>query len=333
MKENYPIDFVVTWLDGNDAEWRAEYKKYYKEEKGIDVSIARIRNWDNLHYWFRSIEKFAPWVNKVHLVTWGHLPEWLNKNAEKLNIVKHSDFIPKEYLPTFSTFPNTLNLHKIEGLSEHFVLFDDDMFLCKKVDRTRFFRKGKPVDIAQLTPVSPNLPFGHYLLNSTHFIHNRYNFKSAILKNIFKWFNIRYGIQVNLKSLFLYPFANNVTLKNPHVTMSFLKSTFEKLWEEECNVLDATCRSKFRNYTNVLQWVVRYEQLLSGNFIPHSAKDTHTDLISDSRAKDIADYIVKQKYRLFCINDSNDIIDFEKTKGMINNAFNKILPEKSKFEL
>ena len=180
MEENYPIDFVVTWLDGNDLEWQAEYKKYYKEEKGIDMSIARMRDWDNLQYWFRSIEKYAPWVNKIHLVTWGHTPKWLNKNAEKLNVVKHAGFIPEKYLPTFSTFPNTLNTHRIEGLSEHFVLFDDDMFLGKKIDRTRFFKKGKPVDIAQLTPVTPILPFGHYILNSISLMHKRYNFNSAI---------------------------------------------------------------------------------------------------------------------------------------------------------
>lgn len=333
MTENYPIDFVVLWIDGNDPEWQAEYKKYYKEEKGIDMSIARNRDWDNLQYWFRSIEKFAPWVNKIHLVTWGHLPKWLNKDAEKLNIVKHADFIPKEYLPIFSTFPNTLNTHRIEGLSEHFVLFDDDMFLGKKVNRTRFFKRGKPVDIAQLTPISPALPFGHYLLNNASLMHRRYSFKSVILKNIFKWFNIKYGISVNLKNLFLLPFSSNLTLKNPHVAIPFLKSTYKKLWTEEFDAMDSTCKSRFRNYTDVLQWVMRYEQLLSGNFTPHSIKDTRTDLITDQRAEAIADYIIRQKYRMFCINDSNDIVDFEKTKSIINSALEKLLPEKSSFEL
>ncbi len=120
MQENYPIDFVVTWLDGNDPAWQTECKEYYKDEKGIDMSISRMRDWDNLHYWFRCVEKFAPWVRTIHLVTWGHFPKWLNTNAPKLNIVKHSDFIPQEYLPTFSTFPNTLNTHRIENLAEHF---------------------------------------------------------------------------------------------------------------------------------------------------------------------------------------------------------------------
>ncbi|MDR0830128.1 MAG: hypothetical protein LBN95_08470 [Prevotellaceae bacterium] len=333
MKENYPIDFIIMWLDGNDPEWQAEYKHYYKQEKGVDMSIARIRDWDNLQYWFRAVENFAPWVNKIHLITCGHLPKWLNKNAQKLNIVKHSDFIPQEYLPTFSTFPNTLNHHRINGLAEHFVVFDDDMFLGKSTDRTRFFQNGKPVDMAQLTPIPPVLPFGHYLLNCIALMHKRHDFTKIILQNICKWINVKYGISANFKNLFLLPFANNVSFKNPHVAVPFIKSTYEKLWQEEFEILDATCKSRFRNYTDVLQWIMRYEQLLSGNFIPHGIKDTHTDLITDNRANEIANYIIKQKYRLFCINDNNDIVDFETAKTIINSAFEKILPKKSSFEL
>ncbi|MDR2963484.1 MAG: Stealth CR1 domain-containing protein [Bacteroidales bacterium] len=332
MQENYPIDFVVTWLDGNDPAWQTDYKKYYKEEKGIDMSIARMRDWNNLQYWFRSVEKFAPWVNKIHLVTWGHLPKWLKTDAPKLNIVKHSDFIPAEYLPTFSTFPNTLNTHRIQGISEHFVLFDDDMFLGRKTDRTRFFKQGKPVDMATLTPIPPTLPFGHYILNSIHLMQKRYPFNSAIKNNISKWFNPQYGILTMLKNLCLLPYATNVGLKNPHVAIPFLKSTYKTLWQEEFETLDGTCKNRFRNYTDVLQWVMRYEQLLSGNFVPHTMKDTSTDWITDRDAGRIADYIVKQKYALFCINDSNDIQHFEQTKATINAAFEKLLPEKSSFE-
>ncbi|MCL2327751.1 MAG: stealth family protein [Bacteroidetes bacterium] len=332
MKENYPIDFVVAWIDGNDPEWQAEYKKYYKDEKGIDVSISRFRDWNNLQYWFRCVERFAPWVRKIHLVTWGHLPEWLNKDAEKLNIVKHTDFIPKEYLPLFSALSLLLNSHLINGLAEHFVLFDDDMFLGRNIDRTRFFKKGKPVDFAQLTPISPTLPFGHYTLNNANLMHKRYNFISAISKNPFKWFNVKYGISANLKNLFLLPFANNLILKNPHIALPFLKSVYEKLWEEEFEVLNSTRENKFRNLTDITQWVMRYEQLLSGNFVPHSIKDTRTDVITDANAEEIANYIARQKYALFCINDSNDIVDFEKTKATINAAFEKLVPEKSSFE-
>ena len=115
------IDFVIPWVDGNDPQWRAEKAKY--DPSGMPQSDApeRYRDWDNLQYWFRGVEKFAPWVNRIHFITWGHLPPWLDTSNPKLNIVKHTDYIPEKYLPTFSSHAIELNMHRIEGLAEHFV--------------------------------------------------------------------------------------------------------------------------------------------------------------------------------------------------------------------
>ena len=86
----YKIDFVVTWVDSNDPQWKAEYAKY----KNIDVKEekARFRDWDLFKYWFRAIEKNAPWVNKVYLVTNGKNPDWINPNHPKLVLVMFVTF-------------------------------------------------------------------------------------------------------------------------------------------------------------------------------------------------------------------------------------------------
>ena len=123
------IDFVIIWVDGSDKKWLHEKNKYQKNSINIDAEINRYRDWDNLKYWFRGVEKYAPWVNNIFFVTWGHIPSWLNTNNPKLKIIKHTDFIPKEYLPTFSANPIELNLHRIEELSENFVFFNDDFFV------------------------------------------------------------------------------------------------------------------------------------------------------------------------------------------------------------
>ena len=138
------VDFVIIWVDGNDPEWRREKNEY----KGVltreeDDSEHRYRDWDNLQYWFRGVEKFCPWVRTIHFVTWGHLPKWLNTDNPKLHIVNHRDYIPAEYLPTFSSHTIELNLHRIEGLSERFVYFNDDMFIIKPTTEMDFFRNGK----------------------------------------------------------------------------------------------------------------------------------------------------------------------------------------------
>src|SRR5699024_762488 len=103
--------------------------------------VNRYRNFGFFKFWFRSVEKYAPWVNKVYLITSGHLPKWLDLDNEKLVHIKHSDYIPDEYLPTFSSRPIELNLHRIEALSEEFVLFNDDMFLSAPTSPSDFFYK------------------------------------------------------------------------------------------------------------------------------------------------------------------------------------------------
>ena len=61
------IDFVIAWVDGNDPDWQVERKRYANDSKGDNRNI-RFRDWNNLHYWFRSIEKCTPWVNKIYFI-------------------------------------------------------------------------------------------------------------------------------------------------------------------------------------------------------------------------------------------------------------------------
>ena len=139
------IDFIVTYLDSEDTDWI----KAKAENDGSDVvealnSAARYRNLDNFQYWFRSVERYAPWVNKIHLVTWGHVPEWLNTAHPKLNIINHEDYIPEKYLPTFNSNVIELNYDRIDNLAEQFVNFNDDMFLNADTKPSDFFVNGLP---------------------------------------------------------------------------------------------------------------------------------------------------------------------------------------------
>src|SRR5690554_4129292 len=94
------IDFVITWVDGSDPIWQKEKQQYFPD----DITDGqRFRDWDNLKYWFRAVEKFAPWVNKIHFITWGHTPKFLNLDHPKLNIVNHKDYLKPEYLPTYNS--------------------------------------------------------------------------------------------------------------------------------------------------------------------------------------------------------------------------------------
>ena len=117
----------------------------------------RYRDWELMRFWFRGIEAFAPWVNRVFFVSNGQKPIWLNTDHPKLRMVTHQDYIPEIYLPTFNSNVIELWLHNIPDLSERFVLFNDDMFLTAPVTPEDFFEDGLPrgeyADVGVLTLV------------------------------------------------------------------------------------------------------------------------------------------------------------------------------------
>lgn len=137
----YPqIDAVYTWVNGSDPVWFAEmeyYKSRFQKEHGIsenttDTSSSRNRFRDNdeLRYSLRSLDQNAPWIHHIYIVTNGQVPSWLDTSNPRISVVTHEEiFANKEALPTFSSPAIELNLHHIEGLSEYFLYFNDDVFL------------------------------------------------------------------------------------------------------------------------------------------------------------------------------------------------------------
>lgn len=325
------IDFILTWVDGNDPDWQKE-KNLYDENKG-DKRNIRFRDWDNLQYWFRGVEKYAPWVNKIHFVTWGHIPKWLNTEHPKLNIVNHADFLKTENLPVFNSHAIEVNLHRIPGLAEEFVYFNDDIFLLKSVKKKDFFEKGLPKDVAipNPTPSTSRLGIGSIISNNMEIINTTFNKRKAIRKNITKWFNPLYK-KHNIASLAMIPFSNFTSFLSTHIANSYLKSTFVNLWEKEEYILSQTSKSRFRNKNDVNQWLMRYWQLASGTFQPRNFHDGKVFMLKDNN-KEAIKAIKKQKYKMICLNDTVDISDFEEQKKEIKFAFQKLLPNKSDFEL
>lgn len=326
------IDFVIAWVDGSDPAWRAEAAPYMPDSGGENTSQIRYRDWDTLRYWFRAVENFAPWVGAVHFVTWGHLPKWLNTSAPKLHIVRHADYIPHRYLPTFSSRTIELNIHRIPSLAERFVYFNDDMFLLRSVGPQRFFKGGLPRDMARLSLLSLS-SISHAILNMVEIINRRYTLHHVLRERPGKWFSPRYGAGNLLKTANLAVWNIIPALSDTHMPQPYLKSTFEDMWKQEHDILDATCRSKVRDDKGVNQWIMRYEQLLSGNFSPVGFSDCRLDALHDFRMDDILKYVSEQKYTMICLNDSQQIASFEDSRQRLCTAFENILPHKSSYEL
>lgn len=324
------IDFVVLWVDDTDPVWQQEKNKYARREE--DKAVNRFRDWNTLRFWFRGVEKYAPWVNRVHFVTCGHLPKWLNTECDKLHIVKHSDFIPEEYLPTFSSHTIELNLHRIEGLASHFVYFNDDTFLINPVGVEDFFKKDLPCDMAALYPLCAwEGNFSHVMLNDAQFFSRNFDYRKVLKEHKLKWFYPPYGKTI-LKTLVMLLFPDLSGLMMHHQPQSYLKSTLEEVWEQETELLDKTCRNKFRDASDVNQFVFRYWQIGRGMFSPHNLLKRGEYVEIGEKSLDYERILNTGKKKLLCLNDSGVGADFNDEKEKLYYAFERKLPEKSQFE-
>ena len=336
MKTDEPIDFVIPWVDGNDEEWQKERNKYKKVDE--EYSKVRYRDWENLKYWFRGVEKYAPWVNKIYFITWGHLPEWLNTDNPKLVIVNHKDYIPEKYLPTFSSHTIELNLHQIKDLSEQFVYFNDDVFLINETKKEDFFINGLPCDTALLNVHCPNYSESIYdiQINNVRAINSHFDMRKILKEKRKNWFNCKYKLMTNMQNL-VFSRCNRFPGFQPlHVCNSFLKSTFEKVWSEENEILDATCSHKFRDWHDVNQWLMKDWQLAEGKFAPTSKDKKSKVIYIETANKEENVNKVKKAFKsskkFICINDGQTKEDFDYLKNEINALFEKKFQEKSSFE-
>lgn len=331
MSEQYSIDFVMPWVDGADAEWRRLRNSYVKDKAVIKE--AQYRDWDILKYWFRSVEKYAPWVNKIHFVTCGQIPSWLKTDHPKLNCVNHSDYIPEEYLPTFSANTIELNFHRIPDLAEHFVYFNDDMFLNAPVAPSDFFVNGMPCEspiLSMLVAAVTNEPFVHYLCNDMAVINQHFDKREVLKSARFKWFNPKYG-KFLLKNLYCIPGKKFSAFHNFHIASSMRKSTFEEVWELEPDILRKTCENRFRGLNDVNQYVMSYYNICKGEFVPRRA-DTGKFYVIGINDADIQEDVLTGKHKMICINDNTGEIDVEKEKERLIQVFDTAFPEKSAFE-
>lgn len=325
---------MIAWVDGGDPAWRKEKAKY-SGVGTVDDSEERYRDFDLLRYWFRGVEKYAPWVRKIHFVTWGHLPSWLDTSHPKLHIVRHEDYMPKEILPTFNSSTIEMYFNRIEGLSENFVYFNDDMFPIRKCVPEDFFVDGKPCDMLAFQPVvaNPKNPvMTHIFMNDALILSKHFNKRENVRKHPGDYFKLGYPPLYFFYNFLELGFPLYSGFFTPHGPAPLCKSMYELIWQEEGETLYKATTKKFRCDTDVNQYLIRNWKMLLGEF---HAKNILKDLgyfeVGKNQEKLIST-IKKQKCRLLCLNDAQVQGDVEKLKTEIQDAFASIFPEFSAFE-
>ena len=329
------IDFVVSWVDGTDHRWREEKRKYLADAV-CDADESRYRTLGTLKYWFRAVEKYAPWVNHVYFVTWGHVPPWLNLQCKKLSVVNHKDYSPAPYLPTFSSHPIELNLHRIQGLSEHFVYFNDDMLINAPIQPEFFFQKGLPCDFAYIDNIyfdRSDDVYAHIQVNEVWEISRHFSYLHAFLKHPTKFCNIKYPWKNNIKNILKLENRRFFTgIENHHLASPYRKETLEEAWEESFALLDSVSKNKVRSPFDVSQSIFRYRQIAQGKFFPVSKKSRGRSFAIAQNNDALVQAILNGAYKMLCINDTPEKIDFARAKEQILAAYGTKLPDRSQFE-
>lgn len=330
QKVDFPIDIIITWVDQNDLEWQKKHKKYSDIQND---SMLRYRDYGTLKYVFRSIEKYASWVNHIYLVTDNQIPKWLDLSNKKVSIIDHTQIIPQEYLPTFNSNVIDFHLANIPNLSEHFIYFNDDTFLNAPTEPNDFFaangfiKDNLAFNLLSPSP-QPSSNFDHIYVNNLQIINRRFN-KYAVQKKLFwKIFNFKNGIW-NFASILLLPFPRFSRFYDPHIPLAFCKKDVQAALNNK--YVRTFFGNKFREKSDLSIWLVRYFKLLSGKFFVRNRKFGKRYSIEDTEK--YSEDIRNSKHNILCINDA-DVSDekFSELTNTLSEILRSKFPQKSEFE-
>ena len=255
----------------------------------------------------------------------------------KLHIVRHEDYIPKEFLPVFNSNVLEIYLHRIPGLSDRFVYFNDDVYLLQPMKPDRFFRNGKPVDMLAFQPVvanpaSPVMPY--LLLNNMSVLCKYFHKRENVVRQPGSYYHVGYPPLYFFYNLLELVFPLYSGLYTVHGPSPFCKETFREVWEREERRLRVVASHRFRDDRDVTPNLFRNWQKLTGDFHAQNVQwDFSYFEIGSWGDERLLSTIRGQKKRVICINDAPE--GKEEAPHMreeLQQAFQQILPRASSFE-
>lgn len=332
------IDFVIAWVNGNDPKWQQSYLRH--RGKALKTDACRFRDWGLLRYWFRAVEMYAPWVHRVFFITNGQIPEWMDTDCEKLRIVRHEEYIPEYMLPTFNARVINLNLHRIPDLSEHFVYFDDDMFLNAPVEPEHYFIEGLPCDYNAerlRAPIYDNVAgYGIYLTDYCNIavLNSLFNRHEAIRERPDLWRGDHLTKEDRMVSEIIGSDKSFHGFTLTHNEKPFLKSAFAEAWEKAGDRLHASC-AQFRIDYEPNIYFMRYWQMATNRFHPIPNRKDAGLVSLDAKSLMLAVMAMnKPNIKSLCLNDYEGCsqADFYKIAPELQKQWEIKLPKKSVFE-
>ncbi|MGC9667540.1 Stealth CR1 domain-containing protein [Planosporangium sp. 12N6] len=308
----FPIDVVYTWVDGDDPAWQARRQAVTGHEpQEVANGAARFRSRDELRYSLRSLDLFAPWVNRIWIVTDAQTPGFLDTLHPKVRVVDHREiFTDPAALPTFNSHAIETQLHHIEGLSEHFLYFNDDVFVGRPVDPGLFFTPGgltrffpSPTQVPP-TPVSDD---------------DEFNITAA--KNNRELLRASYGR--TLRHAFL------------HAPMAHRRSTLYAMEKEFPEAFDRTMRSRVRTRSDisVASSFAHYFGLVTGRAVTGEIRCSFVNVGLQEHRPRLTRLLDRRAFDVFCLNDFHDgDVPVEEQQALLSAFLSAYFPVPGQYE-
>ncbi|MBF6178357.1 stealth family protein [Nocardia otitidiscaviarum] len=281
----FDIDIVFSWVDGSDPEFRARRAGMMAQVvvgEG-DEADARIRQIDELRYALRAVHKNAPWIRRIFIATDSAVPEWLAEDP-KVTIVRAVDhFSDRSGLPIFNSHAVECQLQHIEGLSEHFLYSNDDMFFARPVRPSMFFT---PAGVSRFIEADTRIGPGS---NNER----RSGFENAARVN---------------RALLRQRFGHVITRHLEHTPVPLRRSVLHEMEREFAADFARTRTSRFRAATDisVTNSLYHYYALFTGRAVPQErAKVRYVDTTLYTGLALLDGLAARRNVDFFCLNDGS----------------------------
>jgi len=291
----FDVDIVFSWVDGNSVEYqraRAAQSKGAVLGEGDDA-VARFRQIDELKYALRSVHMFAPWIRNIYIATDSPVPAWLGEHP-RVRVVRSEEFFADpSVLPTHNSQAVEAQLHHVDGLSEHFLYSNDDMFFGRPVAPSTFFSPGS---VTKFVEADTRIGLG---LNTAE----RSGFENAARVN---------------RRLLQQRFGRVTTRHLEHCAAPLRRSVLFEMEHEFADEFRATAASRFRARDNisVTNSLYHYYALMTGRaIVQESARVRYVDTTMVSGLASLSELLKKRSHDFFCLNDGSfpEVTDEERT--------------------
>lgn len=225
----YKVDAVIPYVNCDDPEWLAQFNKYASMNNSTSNGRVRYHDSGTLELVLMGIRKFMPWINDIHLIvsSRSQVPDYV---GDDVKIILHEDFMPKEYLPCFSSPAFEMFLPFLP-VAERFVYFNDDMTPLSFIGYNDLFdEKGNPYSVVKVADCGKT--------------------------------NHENNILVNCYNLIMNTVQDNKELRVEHGVSPFIKSAIKECFEVHREKILDSITPLCRSSNNYSQYIYLFYQLL-----------------------------------------------------------------------